>query len=1196
MPWYSRDDFYNKRRQAPKTAEGASQKTYGATWWGAQWLHALGEFDYSNRIPRGKTYANKGLVHNLAIDGSILSAQVTGSRPKPYTVHLAFVPFNASQQQRLMELVAANPHFLSKLLNRELPPELHQAALKAGISLFPQHWDELRGMCSCPDYALPCKHMAAVFFVVAHEIDKDPLMVFTLRGFDLSKELEKQGITRAGETDRDIVTIKTIQQPLGEHDPFGEVATEQQHSVDFTTLPEARLEFMQLLSERPIFFTEGDFKKILVSVYEQSAKNMDSQKVKVNIPDPSLLVAPTVYANVFLDASDGRFLNAALADESGNVLVDFNNEDTLHKFLNSFTPIQVAQSAPQLRTLHLVCRLAEELVQKSAFVPQLVQVDTHRYAVRWVPALLHEQVRLVCDAVRAASVSGVVVYVDDHDEFEPVPDDAISALTSVFVNHFVYQISGNFWKYTGWLTKWFLGGESRSFDTFESRGYPQSIEKWLSPLFLGEKAVTPVLEVHENNKGFEIRVGVLDKTKPMETPATLDALFDDARFNSVRTGVLADLSLVGEHFPDLNRLVSTRGKDQLLYNFEQFKDVFFRILPIMRLIGFQVLLPKALRKLLTPGLSMSISSTSGKIDKPGLLSLENLLRFEWQVALGDQVMSKEAFIQLAQNMRGLVRLADGYAYVDDALLEKLLNTKTAGQAPRGPQLLHIALAGEFEGQTVSIDGQLLSLLDNIRKSGEVPLPRGVAATLRPYQERGFGWLYKNTQLGFGSLLADDMGLGKTLQVLATLLKFKEEGRLNSEVKALVVAPTTLLTNWAKEAARFTPDLVVHTYHGTGRMLEPLQNADVLLTTYSVVRTELEQLNKQSWAVMVIDEAQNIKNLDAAQTKAVKKIKATVRIAMTGTPVENRLSEYYSIFDFANHGYLGSLKGFTDQFSKPIEREGDHATADRFRRITEPFLLRRVKTDKSIISDLPEKIETDQYCSLTPEQAALYQTVVQTSMEVLAGTSDSGIQRQGLVLKMLTSLKQVCNHPAHFLKQPAASVEQSGKSQRLLELLQQTLEAGEKTLVFTQYREMGILLQDMIRKNLGISPEFLHGGCSRKERDAMVDAFQGSKRPGVFLLSLKAGGTGLNLTAASNVVHYDLWWNPAVEAQATDRAYRIGQQRNVQVHRFITQGTFEEKIDKMIKSKKALAGLTVAAGEKWVGDMSDKELRELVRVG
>jgi SNF2 family DNA or RNA helicase len=446
----------------------------------------------------------------------------------------------------------------------------------------------------------------------------------------------------------------------------------------------------------------------------------------------------------------------------------------------------------------------------------------------------------------------------------------------------------------------------------------------------------------------------------------------------------------------------------------------------------------------------------------------------------------------------------------------------------------------------------------------------------------------------GSLIADDMGLGKTLQVITALLKMKQEGAFK-KIKGLIVVPTTLLTNWSKEIAKFAPELRLHLYHGPGRSLTQLNEADILLTTYGVIRSEEESLSKQRWSVMVIDEAQNIKNPNTAQTKAVKKMKSGIKIAMSGTPVENRMAEYWSIFDFANKGYLGSLKKFVSDYAIPIEIDRDQHALDKFKRVTEPFILRRVKTDKKIIQDLPDKIEIDQACTLTNEQAALYQSVVDQALRGIEGQKD-GFKRSGLIFKMMTALKQICNHPTHYLKKGGAQPEASGKTLLLLDLIRQILENGEKTLLFTQYEEMGTLLQTMFQEQMQLEVPFLHGGVSRKNRDEMVEDFQNNRSTRILILSLKAGGTGLNLTAANNVIHYDLWWNPAVEAQATDRAFRIGQTKNVLVHRFITQNSFEEKINKLIQNKRELANLTVTDGETWLGDLSNKDLRELVKLG
>jgi SNF2 family DNA or RNA helicase len=543
-----------------------------------------------------------------------------------------------------------------------------------------------------------------------------------------------------------------------------------------------------------------------------------------------------------------------------------------------------------------------------------------------------------------------------------------------------------------------------------------------------------------------------------------------------------------------------------------------------------------------------------------------------------------------KDANGVVRFRNSYVMITPTEAQALLAKLEKGVKLRGSEAIRALLAGEEDGFVFDGDDALQRMTASLTDVKDLTVPASIHAQLRPYQVRGFQWMYSTLERGFGVILADDMGLGKTLQTLTLLERLKDDGKLPHH--ALIVCPTTLATNWEREIQRFAPRLSVSIYHGSEREFD-FEGSDIVITTYGILRREAKEFAAHSWSIIVVDEAQNMKNHETTQTKAVKSIPAPMKVALSGTPVENRLSELWSLFDWLNHGYLYGITRFRDDFAKPIEKDRDAGVVERLRRITAPFILRRLKSDKSIIADLPDKIITNEYCTLTKEQAALYETTVQNAFKALEGNTEADkIERSGMIFSMITALKQVCNHPANYTKKGNPKAKDSGKAARLMELLDTMQEAGEKALIFTQYTEMGTLLQEMIRAELGIESLFFHGGITRKKRDLFVERFQSDPDVRFMIVSLKAGGTGLNLTAASNVVHYDLWWNPAVENQATDRAYRIGQTRNVQVHRFITQHTFEEKIDAMIQAKQELANLTVGTGESWITEMSNKELREI----
>ena len=506
----------------------------------------------------------------------------------------------------------------------------------------------------------------------------------------------------------------------------------------------------------------------------------------------------------------------------------------------------------------------------------------------------------------------------------------------------------------------------------------------------------------------------------------------------------------------------------------------------------------------------------------------------------------------------------------------------------------VETAGPLEIAGVTATGWLGDILAqlNSRDSFEQLPPPKMNATLRPYQLRGYSWLAFLKRLGLGACLADDMGLGKTIQTLA-LVELDRE--LGEKRPVLLVCPTSVVGNWEKEAARFTPGMRVMVHHGGGRKrgqefrAEAARHA-MVVSSYALLLRDEEALRGVDWAGLILDEAQNIKNADTKQARAARGIQSGYRFALTGTPVENNVGDLWSLMEFLNEGLLGTHAEFKRKFFVPIQVYSNREVSGRLKRITGPFILRRLKTDKSVISDLPDKLEMKVYCNLTPEQASLYEAVVKDAEAAIE--SASGIERKGLVLATLTKLKQVCNHPAQFLKDKSKVDGRSGKLARLEEMVEETLEAGDRSLIFSQFTEMGAIIQSYLQERFGEEVLYLHGATSKKQRDAMVERFAGERGPRLFLLSLKAGGTGLNLTGANHVFHFDRWWNPAVENQATDRAFRIGQTKNVQVHKFICVGTLEEKIDEMIERKKAVAGQVVGAGEAWLSELSNAQLKDL----
>ena len=1123
---------------------------YGKTWWGEQWLGALKNIDYSNRLPRGASYARNGMVQEIKFLGNIISAKVKGSRRMPYNETIKLPEFSSKDIDKLIKLILEQPVVLSKLFNRHLDESLAKMAEEAGMPLFPKQWKDLKMYCSCPDWAVPCKHLAAIIYKTSMEIDNNPFLVFSLHGVDLMAELEKRGITAADSTEMMEVENTSAVYATMEQMQLRKVP---ELMPDYTLLSDLTLPLSSLLPSSPAFCHNSDFQQ----AYQRELLYINKVATKV-LQDKLKL----------FEGTSGKTLN-----KRDVVSVDDIRPPLLQQLLDINIDIlrDYDDSIVALRSV-LVCAL--QLIAHGCVVPQIYYdlviskgrgrakaKEEKEYHIIWQPAMIDEATRSIIGRLgqNKELVSKMITSV-------------VPMLSHESKDELFYGL--------------FFKAECSRFNGIGETNTPGGIRSWLDRYFMQNKHQVTFL-IDETEKGFAVNVKADDQ--PLEDVMTKKA------YISSRMEILRQLAILCDIVDGLDAYINDKGKRSIEFTMQTFPTFLLQVIPAMRLLGVNIIMPKALQTLIRPQISVKLKS-KGK-DSNGFLSMGDLLDFNWQVAVGNVFLSPEEFDRLLGHASGLLRFKEQYVYIDEAGMSKLLKVLNAPPKIKPGELLQAALCGEYKGAPVELTDEVRELIRQFTSQSIIPLPESINAQLRPYQERGFSWMYRNMKIGFGSIIADDMGLGKTLQVITLLAKMKEEGAMDNK-KALVVVPTGLLHNWQAEVKRFAPQLTTGVYHGTARDLkdDDCKNADIILSTYGVVRSDADILKKQKWQVLVIDEAQNIKNSDAAQSKAIRSIPANCHIAMSGTPVENRLSEFWSIIDFTNKGYLGSAKDFSDSYAKPIQKYGDSHVAERFRKVTAPFLMRRLKTDKSIISDLPDKIERNELASLTPEQAALYQETVNKCMTVIESIegedSQTLFKRQGLILQMMLALKQICNHPTQYLKDNRMDATLSGKTEMLLDMLRSIIDADEKVLIFTQFREMGDLLRHFIRTTLDEEPMFYHGGCSLKQRQEMVDRFQNNRNDRIFILSLKAAGTGLNLTAATHVIHYDLWWNPAVEAQATDRAYRIGQHKNVQVHRFITQNTFEERIDAMIQEKKHLADLTVSTGESWIGKLSNKELHEI----
>ena len=1231
-----------------------ARSKYGMTPWGAWFLRMLESYDGNGRVSRGKSYANTGKVDSLVITGNKVAARVAGHYDPWYYISLTFPRISEPNRKKLEKILTQHPADFIALGNGTMTERLVTLFEAKDIRFIPRRWSLIESDCSCPDSASLCKHIAAVLYILAKEIDHDPRLFFQLAGIDLAELREKilpaagdmstepaltvvpeQGVSPvdntaaletpatgnsptvgaqrkarqsgAAGTAANVSPLPVPSDPEYEHPAPLSLRRSDEPAQDIPAeLPRFPLEesFLPLISTLlpPLtpFYDDGlvaAFKelyhKLIVRQNKEFELTLEQRIAALMRSGTGCASAATLCGSSRLLYTQVRFDTAKLPKQKTAGVPAFPLQkgaalqlrvrlpngteaaltlvQALH-LLRGVTPL--TDSPDGMKAAYTVLTLGERLIAESALLPAVyLEPVTRRLAIFWKPLTSAQAV--------SAAIDRCALFITE--AFFPQVKSwgrryCAELLLTTFLTEYVHTtgfMPAGIRQAEQEIAALFFQGATINTKAPGMHRLPASITRWLAALYYDSNSLRFRLILEEAKQSdFQISAEVCHSEETNNRFVPFSRIADSVQLESKTVEFAIALSA---YLPKLTEMI---GQKSVPLTQEE-TAVFLRTAaPLLSRFGIEVVLPKTLQRALKPRAVFQLKRQKGAGAVQSYLSLDNLMDYDRSIMLGDTVISAKKFRALMKQSSGLVKFNDRYILVDPEHTARLLETM---QHER-PDINEV-IQGTLTGDTVMADGTPFSY--SLFRETDAAVPQTLQATLRPYQEKGFQWLYSTIKSGFGCLLGDDMGLGKTLQVIALILKLKEQGFEHSGI--LIAAPASLLPNWEHELHTFAPSLRCTILHGQGRRFSA--KSDIHITTYQTLQRDVKKLSEKIFDCLIIDEAQAVKNTQTKNAQALRLVQAQSRIAMTGTPVENSLEDMRALFDFIIPGYLGSAESFRKKWRIPIELHGDAETAESFQKITAPFLLRRLKTDPAVISDLPEKVITPQYCRLTPEQIALYESLVETQLKSVLKTEE-GIQRNALVLKLLTALKQVCNHPHVYDESFQTDIALSGKTAALMQLLGEILDAGEKTLIFSQYTQTLFLLRKLIQEQFGDEPLLLHGQMPLTARKAAVESFQTDPAQRIFLISLKAGGTGLNLTAATRVIHFDLWYNPAIEDQATDRAFRIGQHNTVFVSRFICAGTFEEKIDEMIQKKRHISQMTLSGGESWIGKMSNEELAEL----
>ncbi|HOT20461.1 MAG TPA: SNF2-related protein, partial [Spirochaetota bacterium] len=1139
---------------------------YGVTVWGNYFLEAIYQY-YADikRLQRGLRYANSDRVKKIEINNTLVLAKVKGNQGRSYTVSLYFSPFKSDEKEKVVTLIEDNLLVLGEIIKGNLPDILLDELTKNNIKLFPSDWKELNRGCSCPDWGDPCKHMAAVYYLLTREIDLNPFLLFTLRGLDLTKLFK-------------ITTKSLIDYPINIQE-----AHENQYNNELQSFREVAIVtinnytnfILSKLSNNPSFI-DKDFKPIIEKFYKKSQAlsdaillrdiaSMDSDLLlklenlfksgKISfIPDKNFVGSYFTFYSELIEHEPVR-----QKIDSLNIMVYDAKTSTYHisplnmlkLFLQFTTMYESNESTSEClmyNFLFILSRVAYNFVKSNAFIPAVYLEKNQFYCIFRLlssPVDIKKQIHNVISAMPVSlTLPSLTGKNTKKSRGTMDKESTIKFMLACFFTEYA-SIIGTSMKSSLKLTKQFHStmydaiflSKPYSMERFNDKALPLAIANYFS-----------IFELIESNLDFSV---IIDKHND---EYFLQFLVNNTTINQIteqktKNIVLKVLSNFIDVLPEIPLLLKN---STLPVSQERLEDLITKKLELLQNLGVEVLLPKELKEIIKP--QLKIKTRLKDKTHVSFFSLNDMVTFDYEFYIDNETISYEELIALMNQNKELLKFRDSYIRINTTDIAKLMQQYETKSNLSQFDLLKSHLSNESE--TIELCDEIKAMFETMFTEQQYQLPH-LNASLREYQERGFNWMLHLLLHGFGVILADDMGLGKTLQAIAVIQFLKENGYIKKPM--LIVVPKTLMFNWESEIKKFSENLSYTFYYGTKRTFS---DTDIIFTTYETLQRDYKKLEDIVYDGIILDEAQKIKNYQTLTAKAIKHLskKAKFRIALSGTPIENRLTELWSIFDFILPGYLKSIDYFVNEYTKEIELKRNQQKIENLRKITSPFILRRLKTDKSIIKDLPEKIIIDQFVEMEKEQIALYEHVVQQLREEIAASENL----LPIILKSFTILKQICNHPRNYDKKSPAISHISGKTKLLLEILPAIIAKQEKVLIFTQFVEMGNILKQIIENELLSEPLFLTGNLSQIKRKELIEKFEHDDSAQIFILSLKAGGVGLNLTKANHVIHYDLWYNPSVENQATDRAFRIGQKKNVFVHRFVTKSSFEEKINAMIQ--------------------------------